>query len=165
MKIEPLACRRLLSVDLLSDAAGLSATNSVTVDGTAYFFADNGAVGRELWKSDGTAAGTALVKDLTPGSAPTELHSIFHTSGGAVFLTVVRGERVQSEDNDHYTLWATDGTPGGTVKLIEFTSSVRLLSKQIGDRVAIMHHQRSQFQESEADYITDAHLYFTDGTV
>ncbi|MBO1900673.1 hypothetical protein J4H92_01770 [Leucobacter weissii] len=41
---------------------------SATLKGQLYFIADDGARGLELWRSNGTAAGTALVQDLTPGS-------------------------------------------------------------------------------------------------
>jgi ELWxxDGT repeat protein len=38
------------------------------VNGMAYFMADeNPGSGRELWRTDGTASGTTLVTDLTPG--------------------------------------------------------------------------------------------------
>jgi ELWxxDGT repeat protein len=48
------------------------------VNGTLFFKGDNGTGGVELWKSDGTTAGTLLVKDifpapgvLFPGNSPT----------------------------------------------------------------------------------------------
>ena len=40
--------------------------------GTAYFAADDSIHGRELWKTDGTTAGTFMVKDANPGSASSE---------------------------------------------------------------------------------------------
>ncbi|MEX0897910.1 MAG: ELWxxDGT repeat protein, partial [Steroidobacteraceae bacterium] len=52
--------------------------------GTLFFVADDVAHGWELWKSDGTAAGTMLVKDINPGpeaSFPTHLTVV----GGTLF--------------------------------------------------------------------------------
>src|SRR5262249_48059438 len=40
----------------------------VAIGSTTYFNADDGVHGEELWKSDGTAAGTTLVKDIYQGS-------------------------------------------------------------------------------------------------
>src|SRR2546426_601592 len=48
-----------------SDSSGLGELTNV--NGTLFFDADDGIHGRELWKSDGTAAGTVLVKDINPG--------------------------------------------------------------------------------------------------
>src|SRR5262249_4080775 len=38
--------------------------NLTNVNGTLFFAADDGVHGAELWKSDGTAAGTTLLKDI-----------------------------------------------------------------------------------------------------
>ncbi len=65
--------------------------------------------GTELWVSDGTAAGTSLVKDISPGK----------TSTGVLGLTQF-GNRVlfNGADSAHGTeLWTTDGTAAGTYLL------------------------------------------------
>jgi ELWxxDGT repeat protein len=77
------------------------------VNGTLFFTADDGTTGDELWRSDGTAAGTVLVKDIAPGAS--ESHPGFLTNvNGTLFFT--------AEDGTHgRELWKSDGTPAGTV--------------------------------------------------
>jgi ELWxxDGT repeat protein len=151
--VELLEARRLLATGLVSDAVGLSATPSIEVDGTSYFFADDGVHGRELWKSDGTPAGTVLVRDLTPGPAGTDLHAFFHAGARVVLLTVVAGQG--------FTLWSSDGSDAGTFKLRKFAADTDTLpAKQVGERVAIVHNVPG----ANAPDLTDAYLYFTDGT-
>ena len=47
--------------------ASSSPADLTDVNGTLFFRADDGTNGSELWKSDGTLAGTVLVKDIDPG--------------------------------------------------------------------------------------------------
>ncbi|MFC5411107.1 ELWxxDGT repeat protein [Larkinella bovis] len=81
-------------------------TNLVNLNGTLIFSAHDGPTGMELWKSDGTAAGTVLLKDINPGAA----------SSSPAYLTVV-GNTVFFAATDGSTgveLWKTDGTAAGT---------------------------------------------------
>src|SRR5438105_3474599 len=54
--------------DLNAVSAGASISVLVDAGAFAYFAANDGVHGRELWKTDGTAAGTALVGDIRPGT-------------------------------------------------------------------------------------------------
>jgi ELWxxDGT repeat protein len=51
-----------LETGAISKPAGFTRLN-----GALYFHANDGVNGIELWKTDGTAAGTQLLKDICPG--------------------------------------------------------------------------------------------------
>ena len=82
------------------------------VDGTLFFRADDGANGQELWKSDGTEAGTVLVKDIEPG-----VYGSYPLSSSPLYLTNVDGTLFFSADDgsNGRELWKSDGTTLGTV--------------------------------------------------
>src|SRR5688572_14034437 len=71
--LEVLEDRTLPSASMVKDINPVnygSLTNlgqATDVNGTLFFVANDDINGEELWKSDGTAAGTSLVKDITPG--------------------------------------------------------------------------------------------------
>ena len=79
------------------------------VNGTLYFNASDAITpqtGFELWKSDGTEAGTQLVKDIggrTEGSYPSQLTEV----NGTLYFTA------DNETNGR-ELWKSDGTEAGT---------------------------------------------------
>ncbi len=78
------------------------------VGNTLFFQAYDGVNGSELWKSDGTAAGTVLV-DILPGS--------YTSSSNPGGLTAV-GNTLYFRANDRVNgreLWKSDGTAAGTV--------------------------------------------------
>ena len=70
------------------------------------FMARTPSSGVELWKSDGTDAGTVLLKDINPGS-DSSAASFFQTFNNLVFFAANDG--VHGNE-----LWKTDGTVGGT---------------------------------------------------
>ncbi|MBI4511280.1 MAG: hypothetical protein HY698_16725 [Deltaproteobacteria bacterium] len=77
----------------------------VAWDGTLYFAADDGEHGSELWRSDGTAEGTQLVRDLAKG--PTGSNPDWLTvADGALYFVADGGSGVE--------LWRSDGTAEGT---------------------------------------------------
>lgn len=88
-----------------------SAKNIYTyLNGYSYFTADDGIHGRELWKTNGTNAGTQLVKDINPGAASSNddnTNPDITASGNKVFFVADGGVGA-------FGLWASDGTSNGT---------------------------------------------------
>ncbi len=113
------------------------------IGNTMVFAADDGT-GTELWKTDGTTAGTTMVADLTAGlfaKAPSD----FTTVGAKAYF--VTGGATE-------TLWVTDGTTAGTTEVATFDGSLT-------DPVAF--EGKLAFIESSPDG-TESSLWVSDGT-
>lgn len=88
----------------------------IDVNGKLFFLANSGPEGFELWRSDGTNAGTTLVKDFVTGTASAS-YGNFLTLGSNLFFLVT--------DNTGETgYWKTDGTEVGTKSLIGLNPNI-----------------------------------------
>jgi ELWxxDGT repeat protein len=108
---EGTACAALLLRDIAPgapDPSPSSYPSRLTVVGsTTFFTARDDLNGLELWKTDGTASGTELVKDLTIGSDDSDFGELVAV-GDTLYFAV--------DDAVHgMELWRSDGTAEGTV--------------------------------------------------
>ncbi|MBO0933830.1 T9SS type A sorting domain-containing protein [Fibrella aquatilis] len=85
----------------------------VPIGNKFLFAADNSVNGKELWISDGTDAGTVMLKDIKPGTRTTSSNpqSFFTFQGIAYFYINLGGFYTP------YELWRSDGTADGTYKI------------------------------------------------
>jgi ELWxxDGT repeat protein len=85
---------------------------------TIYFAANDGEHGKELWKSDGTEAGTVMVKDINIEDDKNSYISKITSANNTLYFYAI--------DSSHgRELWKSDGTEEGTVmvKDINFGSN------------------------------------------
>ena len=93
--------------------AGSNPANFIKVGTTIFFVADDGTSGNELWKTDGTMAGTVRVRDINPGLdyGVDDIDAI----GGTLYL--------QASDGVHgFELWKSDATAAGTVQVVDLNA-------------------------------------------
>jgi ELWxxDGT repeat protein len=115
--VEQLEDRRLLSgtpqllADINPGAAFSNPSQMVVIGSTTYFAANDGTHGNELWKTDGTPAGTMRVADINPGSGSSNPTDLTNFNGKLYFAA---NDGVQGTE-----LWTSDGTPGGTTRVAD----------------------------------------------
>ncbi|MGB3756385.1 MAG: ELWxxDGT repeat protein [Rivularia sp. (in: cyanobacteria)] len=98
-------------------SGGANPSDLTAVNNTLFFSANANAIQQgsniELWKSDGTDAGTVLIKDINPtdSSNPDLLADV----NGTLFFTADDGTNGRE-------LWKSDGTEAGTVLIKDINS-------------------------------------------
>jgi ELWxxDGT repeat protein len=114
--IERLESRQLLSVSLVKDLnPSESGSNGPLpsvwdvepVSGFTYLSAIDTTAGWELYRTDGTEAGTTLIKDIRPGRDNSQAGGFAHIGGNIVLFTADDGV-------NGFELWRSDGTAAGT---------------------------------------------------
>ncbi|MGA2497815.1 MAG: ELWxxDGT repeat protein [Tepidisphaeraceae bacterium] len=126
--MEPLEGRLLLSVPTLVLDANRATLDSIpmympngdpsdqvqypmlAMGNRVFFSADDGIHGRELWVTDGTNAGTRMVKDINPHGDGITFEPAMAAGAGRIFFSADDGVHGRS-------LWTSDGTSTGTIRL------------------------------------------------
>lgn len=126
----------------------------------AFFAATDAEHGEELWVTDGTPAGTHMVKDIvagTGGSNPSYLGRL----GDKALFSANDGESGQET-------WVSDGTEAGTFMLIDsytFGDGDPRAFTQMDETRAIFACVDDESAEYDPDHGPQRWLYITDGTV
>ncbi|MBL8827197.1 MAG: cadherin-like domain-containing protein, partial [Planctomycetaceae bacterium] len=100
----------ILVRDINAGAGDANPRNLTNVNGTLYFSAvpgETGSANFELWKSDGTSAGTVLIKDIRPGNNGSVPQLLTNVNGTLYFQA--------NDGTNGQELWKSDGTSAGTV--------------------------------------------------
>ncbi len=141
-----------------SFAGNFVAYGNVLLFSASNVLAQSGiTLNNELWRSDGTEAGTILVKDINPGN----------NSGGPEFLKVVNNKVVLfAEDGVHgREPWITDGTEAGTSLLKDITEgSTSSVQSNPGFEISTVMNDMLYFTAGLGIANQGAELYRTDGT-
>ncbi|RCJ42063.1 hypothetical protein A6770_35235 [Nostoc minutum NIES-26] len=111
---EAVLAKPYLVKDIYLGSGNSDPSTLINVNGTLYFIADDGIHGRELWKSDGTATGTVLVKDINTGGYYYNQPSSLTNFNGTLYFTA------DDSNGIDYGLWKSDGTTFGTVQVEGF---------------------------------------------
>ena len=139
----------------ISGSSPANNTAYIPYNGKLYFGATQAATGYELWSTDGTTAGTGLVKDILPGpnsGYPGYLYSIFVFNNKLFFAATDSVNGLQ--------LWTSDGTTAGT-SLFKILSSYTPYNSFPADM--IIYNNRMIFTAS-LDTINQFELWTSDGT-
>lgn len=80
-------------------------SNLFTFGNKLLFGANDGDNGKELWLSDGTTAGTILLKDIAENTGNSNPHSFIEVNGLVYFIA-------------GGNIWQTDGTANGTIEYL-----------------------------------------------
>lgn len=104
-----------MMVQDINPGAGDGVTGeSFSFDNKLYFKGFTTHDGWEPWVSDGTDNGTMMLQDVSPGADGSKIDFILANNGLVYFSSTPMNININPVE---LNLWATDGTPGSTIKL------------------------------------------------
>jgi trimeric autotransporter adhesin len=133
------------------------------------FAADDGVKGLELWKSDGTVAGTVLMRDIWPGSNHALSANGFYREGDAfkdpaVTINGVAYFLANAGGDANWELWRSDGTLSGT-RMLKNDETGRPFSPYNALTVANNQIFLFTYEENQDEGLPDVwELWKSDGT-
>src|SRR5687767_9539047 len=104
----------VLTLDIHRATMSAAPEELVIVGGRAFFSADDGVTGRELYASDGTPQGTVRVRDIFPGARGSTPQGLTEFHGQVYFFA--RSINYPWDTSGTWALWKSDGTETGTVR-------------------------------------------------
>ncbi len=108
-----LSLAALIAGSLASPAAAATSGSDprdLTAVGNTLYFTAQGGGGRELWRSNGTEAGTVRVKDIRPGPTGSSPEDLVDVAGTLYFV---------ADNGSGRAIWKSDGSSAGTVLVVQ----------------------------------------------
>ncbi|WP_221393629.1 malectin domain-containing carbohydrate-binding protein [Dyadobacter sp. NIV53] len=155
------------------------------VNGTVYFSGSQDYSRNQLWKTDGTIAGTTLVRDMGSTENGYGIYDFYNFKGKLHFINTL-------ESNGEYiaTIWSSDGTAAGTKAGASYTgtsfkpavagnymyfsptyySQTNVLYKTDGKSITALTNGQTEIRDpfaigTKVYFATNDALWITDGTV
>jgi ELWxxDGT repeat protein len=103
---------KTLSISFMAN----SSQKTIVFNAKMYFTTTDNLKGNELWQSDGTTAGTQILKDINSGGASSTPNNLFVGNNYLYFM---------ADDGTHGNeLWKTDGTAAATTLVADLNLGV-----------------------------------------
>jgi ELWxxDGT repeat protein len=135
----------------------------------AYFVANDGITGDELWVTDGTALGTLFVADIFQGINGSQIKITSAALGssirnGKLYFFAVNGNGGPTTFNGEEP-WVSDGTPAGTFLLMDIVPGYQGCNSSFGlPTQFIEYNNKMYFLAVGQTAASQTGLYETDGT-
>lgn len=142
--------------EIIQETRGGSPGNMLPVGNKLYFTASSGStqLNRELWVTDGTEAGTIMIRDICVGTCGSDPSSLTEMNGIVYFSAY--------STNYGYELWRTDGTSNGTYPVADLQEGSN--GGLHNNRDIHAHNNTLFFCARSSNNLFSDELYKTDGT-